>query len=271
MDTLKSVTVAPCTASQASLAFADPDAALAQLGRYTADLKRLVRERDAMLQQIEHAHLNSLTLLCRTAEYRDDDTGAHMDRVGAMAELLTRLIGRSEAEVRMIRMAAPMHDIGKIAIPDAVLKKPGAYSSEERRIMNNHTVLGAEILGQSDIPVFRMAADVALTHHECWDGSGYPAGLRGTQIPWSGRVAAVIDFFDALTMDRVYRPAYSDERALRMLQEERGRRFDPDLVDIFTAHVDQFIQLRDDINAAARGYSAVLRPDVEEMADEMGL
>lgn len=254
-----------------TLAFADSSAALAQLGRYTADLKRLVRERDAMLSQIEQAHVNSLTLLSRAAEFRDDDTGVHMERVGDLAQLLARLMGRSEEEARMLRVAAPMHDIGKIGIPDAVLKKPGGYSAEERTIMNNHTIFGAEILGQSDIPVFQMAADVALSHHECWDGSGYPGGLRGTQIPWSGRVVALIDFFDALTMDRVYRPAFSDEQALAMVGQERGRKFDPALVDLFMAHVDQFIHLRDEINAAARDHGALLRPDAAGLAAELGL
>lgn len=253
-----------------SLAFADSSAALAQLGRYTADLKRLVREKEDALRQIEQAHLAALTLLSRAAEFRDDDTGVHMDRVGLLSQLFAHLIGRSEEESRMLRMAAPMHDIGKIAIPDAVLKKPGGYSTEERQVMNNHTVFGAEILGQSEIPVFQMAADVALTHHECWDGSGYPAGLRGSQIPWTGRVVALIDFFDALIMDRVYRKAFSDEQALVMLAEQRGRKFDPELVDVFMQHVDQFIQLRDEINAAARDYAALLRPDSSQLAREAG-
>ncbi len=257
-------------ASYGTLAFADSSAALAQLGRYTADLKRLVRERDAMLSQIEQAHINSLTLLSRAAEFRDDDTGVHMERVGDLAQLLARLMGRSEEEARMLRVAAPMHDIGKIGIPDAVLKKPGRYSAEERRIMNKHTIFGAEILGQSDIPVFQMAADVALSHHECWDGSGYPGGLRGMQIPWSGRVVALIDFFDALTMDRVYRPAFTDEQALAMLGQERGRKFDPALVDLFMAHVDQFIHLRGEINAAARDHGALLRPDAAWLAADLG-
>lgn len=254
-----------------SLAFADSSAALAQLGRYTDDLKKLVREREQVLAQIEKAHLSALTLLSRAAEYRDDDTGVHMDRVGALSQLMAGLMGRSEEEVRMIRVAAPMHDIGKIAIPDAVLKKPGGYTPEERLIMNGHTTAGAEILGQSDIPLFQMAADVALSHHECWDGSGYPQQLRGTQIPWSGRVVALIDFFDALTMDRVYRKAFSDETALHMMQEERGRKFDPELLDLFMDNIDKFIHLRDDINAQDREHGALLRPDAQLLASEMGL
>jgi len=269
-DSLASRSMQQDEATYGTLAFADSNAALAQLGRYTSDLKRLVREKEDALRQIERAHLNSLTLLSRAAEYRDDETGVHMDRVGSLAKLLATLIGRPDEEAQMIRIAAPMHDIGKIAIPDAVLKKPGGYTAEERRIMNNHTTFGAEILGQSEIPLFQMAAEVALTHHECWDGSGYPNRMHGTQIPWSGRVVALIDFFDALTMDRVYRKAFSDERALEMMKEQRVRKFDPDLLDVFMNHVEKFTRLRDDINAAGE-QDALLPPDAELLASGRGV
>ncbi len=254
-----------------NLAFADPGAAMAQLSRYAADSQRLYREREAALRQTEQAQVNSLTLLSRAAEYRDDETGAHMDRVGALSALLAKLTGHSAEEVRMIRLAAPMHDIGKIATPDSVLKKPGGYTIAERRIMNNHTRFGAEILGQSDIPLLRMAAAVALTHHECWDGSGYPRQLRGDEIPWCGRIVTMIDFFDALTMDRVYRPAVSDEMTRQMLQKERARKFDPEMLDVFVNQIDRFIQLRDDINAGVRDHAALLHPQAQRLAVEMGL
>lgn len=266
-----SVAIAHVQDVSVNLAFADSGAAMAQLSRYTSDLKRLFREKEAALRQIEHAHLNSLTLLSRAAEYRDDDTGVHMDRVGALSSLLAELTGCSAEECRMLRLAAPMHDVGKIAIPDSVLKKPGGYTLEERRIMNNHTYFGAEILGQSDIPLFRMAAAVALTHHECWDGSGYPRQLRGEEIPWCGRIVSIIDFFDALTMDRVYRPAFSDEVTLQMLKKERAQKFDPEMLDVFVDQIDRFIQLRDDINASARDHSALLHPEAQQMAADLGL
>lgn len=259
MASIHPTTPLPAHEDTSNLAFADPQAALAQLERYTTDLKRTLQEREHALRQIEQAHLYSLTLLSRAAELRDDETAVHMDRVGALSELLARLIGRSAEEARMIRMAAPMHDIGKIAVPDAVLKKPGGYTVEERQIMCNHTYYGAEILGQSDIPLFRMAADIAMGHHECWDGSGYPAGLQGRQIPWSARVVALIDYFDALTMDRVYRRAFSDEQVLRMVHEQRARKFDPDMVDVFLMHLEQFAQRRDAINAAAQDQGVLLR------------
>lgn len=241
----------PHAVANRNLAFTEPSAALAQLQRYADDLKHLMREKDEALAQIEQAHLHSLTVLARAAEYRDDETGIHMDRVGALAEMLARLLGYSDREARTLRLAAPMHDIGKIAIPDQVLKKPGQYSLAERAIMNNHTLIGAEIIGKSDVPLFAMAADVALNHHENWDGSGYPFGLAGEQIPWCGRVVAIIDFFDALTMNRVYRKALSDERAADMLREQRGRKFDPDMLDVFLAHLADFAALRDSINNGA--------------------
>ncbi len=240
---------------ESGLAFADPYLALAQMQRYAGDLKLVMHEKDQAMLQIERAHLHALTILARAAEYRDDDTGIHMERVGALSERLALLIGRSNNEARLLCQAAPMHDVGKIAVPDHVLKKPGQYTLAERAIMNNHTLIGAEIIGHSDIPVFAMAADVALTHHENWDGSGYPFARRQEEIPWSGRAVAIIDFFDAVTMNRVYRKAIDDERALDMMLAQRGQKFDPEMLDVFLAHVDQFVGLRDEINAAsARGH-----------------
>lgn len=141
-----------------------------------------------------------------------------------------------------------MHDIGKIGVPDAVLKKPGAYTPEERQVMNKHPLIGAEILGRSRVPLFKMAAEVAMTHHERWDGAGYPVGLAGEAIPLTGRIVGVVDFFDALTMDRCYRPALPDEQALQMLKDQRGLAFDPHLVDLIVAHAPALIELRERIN-----------------------
>lgn len=237
---------------QSVRAFGDPFAVMAQLQRYANELKHLMHEKDSALAQIEKAHLHSLTILARAAEYRDDDTGIHMDRVGGLSELLVRRIGRSDEDAKMLCLAAPMHDVGKIAIPDSVLKKPGQFNLAERAIMNNHAVIGAEIIGKSDIPLFAMAAQVALTHHECWDGAGYPFGISGQQIPWCGRVVAIIDYFDALTMHRVYRKAFSDERTREMMLMERGRKFDPEMLDVFVAHMEEFVCLRDEINALSK-------------------
>lgn len=235
----------------ARLALTDSSVSMAQLGKYVDDLKSLILEKDEALQQLECAHFESLTILCRAAEFRDDDTSIHMDRVGALSAQLGRRIGMSEPTAALLGKAAPMHDIGKIAIPDAVLKKPGKYTADERAVMNSHAKIGAEIIGHSEVPLFRLAAEVALTHHECWDGSGYPHGLAGAKIPVSGRVVSIIDFFDALTMDRVYRKALSDELALELLVEQSGKKFDPDMVDVFVTYAPEFARLRDAINKAA--------------------
>ena len=225
----------------------DADAG-AQMESMLRDFGRMYRERNEALRELERAHHDALLRLALAAEYRDDDTGAHIVRLGYLAEALALLAGCSRSWSAMLRQAAPMHDIGKIGIPDGVLKKPGPLSDDERAVMKRHPQIGADILGQSGIALFRLAAEVALAHHERWDGSGYPQGQAGEAIPLAGRVVAIVDFFDALTMDRCYRPAFSDAKALEMLQAERGRAFDPTLVDLFVAHAPQLVALRDAVN-----------------------
>lgn len=224
-------------------------AAGAQMECLLRDLGRMYRERNEALEQVARAHHDALFRLALAAEYRDDDTGSHIVRMGYLAEALALAAGETPAWAAMLRKAAPMHDIGKIGIPDGVLKKPGPLTPEERQVMKRHPQIGAEILGASRIPLFSLAAEVALAHHERWDGGGYPAGLAGEAIPLAGRIVAIVDCFDALTMDRCYRTAFADEQALVMLQGERGRAFDPRLVDLFVAHAARMIALRDAVNA----------------------
>jgi putative two-component system response regulator len=240
----------------------DP-AAWAQMERMVEDLGRMYRERNEALQEVARAHHDALFRLALAAEFRDDDTGQHIVRMGFLAEALSLATGSDPGYAAMLRKAAPMHDVGKIGIPDAVLKKPGRFNAEERQVMNQHPMLGAAILGQSRIPLFQLAAEVALSHHERWDGSGYPAGRRGLEIPLSGRIVAIVDFFDALTMDRCYRPAFGDDEALEMLSAERGRAFDPDLVDLFLSRAHKMIALRNRINQ--------IQPSFAELADGVDL
>ena len=221
------------------------DEAGAQMERLVVDFGRMYRERNEALQEVARAHHEALLRLVRAAEYRDDDTGVHIVRIGCLSEALALKLGQSAAQAALLRQAAPMHDIGKIGVPDAVLKKPGSFTPEERAVMNQHARMGADILGRSRIPLFQLAAEVALSHHERWDGAGYPQGQAGTAIPLSGRIVAVVDFFDALTMDRVYRPAISDDVALKMLHDERGGAFDPRIVDCFLAHSAEMVALRE--------------------------
>lgn len=224
------------------------DAAAAQMERLMADFGRLYRERNEALHEVAHAHHEALIRLSRAAAYRDDDTGVHILRIGAVAGSLALRLGESPGFAQLLEQAAPMHDIGKIGIPDRVLKKPGPLTFEERAEMNRHPEIGAEILGRSRIPLFQLAAEVALCHHERFDGTGYPRRLSGEAIPLSGRIVAVVDYFDALTMDRCYRPAFEDGRALDMLQAERGNAFDPAVVDCFVAHREALVAVRDRVN-----------------------
>ncbi|BAL97842.1 HD-GYP domain-containing protein [Rubrivivax gelatinosus] len=213
-----------------------------------AQMECFLRDFGEMYQEVTRAHHEALFRLAMAAEYRDNDTGEHIIRMGFLCEALALAMGRTPRWAAMLRKAAPMHDVGKIGIPDKVLQKPGALDEAERATMNEHARIGAEILGQSRIPLFRLAAEVALSHHERWDGSGYPSGLQGSAIPLAGRIVAVVDFFDALTMDRCYRKAFPDAQALQMLREQSGRAFDPEIASAFLAHAPRLVALRDAIN-----------------------
>lgn len=220
------------------------EAASAQMERFIEDFGHMYRERNEALREVTRAHHETLLHLCTAAEFRDDDTSVHIVRIGFLAEALALLLGSTPGFARMLRRAAPMHDIGKIGTPDHVLKKPGPLTEEEREVMKRHPAMGAQILGSSRVPVFQLAAEAALTHHERFDGTGYPRKLAGQDIPLSGRITAVVDFYDALTMDRVYRPAFHPQQALTMLIEQRGTAFDPLIVDTFVQHFDELDALR---------------------------
>jgi putative two-component system response regulator len=181
-------------------------------------------------RELAHARIELLERLALAAEYRDDATGGHTRRVGALAGMLARKIGLPAAEAELVERAAPLHDIGKVGIPDRILLKPGPLTTEEREIMRAHTTIGARILGASRVPLLQLAETIALTHHERWDGLGYPQGLPGPDIPVAGRLVAVADAFDSLQQHRVYRPASSRREALRFLAAEAGRHFDPQVV-----------------------------------------
>lgn len=219
------------------------DAAGRQMQTLIADLGRMYQERNEALQEVAQAHHEALFLLAMAAEYKDDDTGIHIVRIGFLAEALALYLGQDRAWALMLRKAAPMHDVGKIGTPDSILKKPGPLTAEERLVMNRHAQIGADILGKSRIALFQFGSEIALTHHERWDGSGYPQGLSGTDIPLSGRIVSVVDFYDALTMDRVYRKALSHEQALEMMLELRGKAFDPAVVDCFQQHATELLAL----------------------------
>jgi putative two-component system response regulator len=198
-----------------------------QLRDQNAVLDRKVRERT---RELEEAQTEILSRLALAAEYRDDQTGEHTRRVGHIAALLARALGLSEAEVELIRSAAPLHDIGKIGIPDAVLLKPGRLTAAEYEVMKSHTEIGARILSGSRFPLMRLAQEIARSHHEYWDGSGY-YGLIGERIPLASRIVTVADAFDALTHDRPYRMGRTIRAAIEELRREAGRQFDAQIVE----------------------------------------
>lgn len=194
------------------------------------EMRRLYQTRE---HELELARLEILERLARAAEYRDDTTGQHIIRVGRLSEQIGRVLGLGEERLFELRHAAPLHDVGKIGIPDAILRKPARLTSDEWALMRQHTEIGARILEGCGYPVIQMAHTIALTHHERWDGKGYPQGLQGEEIPLWGRIVAVVDAYDAMVNDRPYRPALSHEQAIETLQAEREKQFDPLIVDAF--------------------------------------
>jgi putative two-component system response regulator len=171
--------------------------------------------------------------LARLVEFRDVETGHHLQRMSFYCEILARKTGSPEQRCQLVRLASQLHDVGKVAIPDSILLKHGKLTPEEFEVIKGHTETGFQMLSGSASAIVQMGAQIALTHHERWDGSGYPRGLAGDDIPEEGRIAAIADVFDALTSDRVYRAALPVKSAIKMMQDERGRHFDPDLLDTF--------------------------------------
>jgi putative two-component system response regulator len=207
-----------------------------QLRRQNALLEAAVQART---REIEEARIEILERLAKAAEYRDDGTRRHTERVGVYSARLARALGLPEAEVQLIRRAAPLHDLGKIGIPDHILLKPGELTPEEAAIMRTHTTIGAEILSGSRVPTLAMAAEIALCHHEHWDGTGYPRGLVGEEIPLPARIVAVADFYDALAHDRPYRRAWPTGQIITELCRQSGRQFDAQVVDAFLSLLEQ--------------------------------
>jgi putative two-component system response regulator len=213
---------------------------------------RLVHDQKAVLEEMVHARTEALNQtrlqivrrLGRAAEYRDNETGLHIIRMSKAAALLAGELGWGAADCELMLNASPMHDIGKIGIPDAVLLKPGKLDPAEWAIMQSHAAIGAELLSGDDSSLLVLAREIALTHHEKWDGSGYPQGLAGTAIPQSGRIVAVADVFDALTSARPYKQAWPVAAAIAYLRDHRGGHFDPAVVDAFMARLDDILAIR---------------------------
>jgi putative two-component system response regulator len=201
-----------------------------ELTQKNEDLGELVAERT---RELETTRLQVMERLCQAVEFRDDVTGSHTRRVGERSAILASAFGLPQREVDLIRRAAPLHDVGKIAIPDSILLKEGPLTPHEFSVMQRHTVVGADILAGDSSELMTTARSVAAAHHERWDGTGYPKGLAGEAIPIAARIVAVVDVFDAVTTPRHYRAAWQTHRALAEIRTGSGSHFDPSVVDVF--------------------------------------
>ena len=220
-----------------------------QMRQYQKDIETEVERRTQQLrlalERLKETSLDCIFRLSRAGEYKDDDTGGHIQRMSHFAAAAARKLGLDSIMVEGILYAAPMHDIGKIGIPERILLKPGELNPHEWEIMKTHTTIGARILEGGRGGYLKMGEVIAMTHHEKWDGSGYPVGLRGPTIPVAGRVTAIADVFDALTSKRPYREPYSLDTALTIIRNGRGTHFDPDVVDAFLAVQGEILAIRE--------------------------
>lgn len=204
-------------------------------------LEQQVRQRT---QELEQSRLEIIKRLGRAAEYKDNETGNHILRMSHFAQMLASAAGLSRELADNILLAAPMHDIGKIGIPDNILLKPGKLDPDEWEIMKTHVNIGADLLDGTNIPLLMMARNIALSHHEKWDGTGYPKGLSGENIPIEGRICAICDVFDALTSQRPYKQAWPVEEAVAFLRHQKGKHFEPELVELFEHILDDVLSYR---------------------------
>lgn len=200
------------------------------------------------LVRVEELHDTRLEIIRRlghAAEFKDNETGLHVIRMSHYSMILGRAAGMDEEEIQRLLNAAPMHDIGKIGIPDHILLKPGKLDAAEWETMKKHPEFGARIIGDHKSPLLKLALQIAMTHHEKWDGSGYPKGLAGEDIPLAGRIVAIADVFDALTTRRPYKDAWPVEKAVTFIEENAGSHFDPALVKLFILHLPEFLDVRE--------------------------
>ena len=209
------------------------------------EVAKRTQELENALRKIKDISLDTIYRLSMAAEYKDAGTGAHIKRMSRYSAAVARRMGLDENATEVILYSAPMHDVGKIGIPDRILMKPAKFDPDEWEGMKLHTVIGGEILKGSDAEFIKMGESIARSHHEKWDGSGYPNGLKGTEIPLSSRIVAISDVFDALTSKRPYKEPFPVEKAFAMIRDGRGSHFDPEVVDAFFAIQDEILALKE--------------------------
>lgn len=215
-----------------------------EVDKRTRQLRQAFDDLKTASEKVKQAALDTTFRLAQAGEYKDAETGSHIKRMGYYTEAIAKAMALPPQDIEAILYAAPMHDIGKIGIPDRILLKPGPLDEQEWNFMKQHTIIGGNILSGSDSYVIQMAEQVALAHHEKWDGSGYPKGLKGLEISLWGRISAIADVFDALTTRRPYKEAFPLEYSLEILEKSRGAHFDPEVVDAFFSIKEEILSIR---------------------------
>jgi putative two-component system response regulator len=223
-------------------------AANQQLMRYADDMNTSISELRAAHEELQDSFLDTIHRLALAAEYKDEEAGAHIARMSCYSALIAEKLGLSKKEVKNILCASPLHDLGKIGIPDSILLKPGRLTDEEFAIMKTHTIIGANILAYSDAEVLQVAEQIAISHHEKWNGRGYPQGLVADTIPLVGRIVGLADVFDALTSKRPYKDAYPVEAAVNIIKKELGQSFDPGIGEVFLDCVDEIVAIKEEVD-----------------------
>lgn len=242
------------------------------LNRYKAELEAMVEHRTKHLRQAleemvqtqrlyQKAQIEIIDRLALAAEYKDEDTGAHIKRMSRYCRMIARKLSLPPHDVETIFHASPMHDVGKMGIPDAVLMKPGKLNRSEWEMMKTHTLIGARILGNSTSELLKAGELIAISHHERWDGTGYPNGLAGEDIPLWGRISAVADVFDALTSRRPYKEPFSNEKAISIMREGRGSQFDPRILEVFLDNLPEVESIQARHGEADENSTAALESD----------
>jgi putative two-component system response regulator len=215
-----------------------------QLVKYADDLNKAIQDLKGAHRELQEAYLDTIHRLVLAAEYKDEDTGDHIVRMSRYSALIAEKLRLPAEEVQNLLYASPMHDIGKIGIPDSILMKPGKLTEEEFETIKTHPTIGEKILADSKAAVLKLAGQIALSHHEKWNGRGYPQGLAGDNIPLTARIVGLVDVFDALTSKRPYKDPFPVEVALDIIKKDRGEHFDPDVVDVFLENIDEILKIK---------------------------